>query len=106
MMNSEFKTISYLGAEMLAADARGDETAHELAEALLTMYDHGLIKSDETDENGEPLFSLNEFASEEDWEAAFEDFNSEHPTLELSEPVIDCMPFELLVKWSDDEEVN
>jgi len=77
MIDSEFKTISYLGAEMLAADARGDVTAHELAEALLTMYDHGLIKSDETDENGEPLFSLNEFASEEDWQTAFEDFNSE-----------------------------
>jgi hypothetical protein len=59
---------------MLKAKESGDEAAYEVADALLTMYDHGLIKADEMGENGEPLFSLNEFVSQEDWDKGFEDF--------------------------------
>jgi len=71
---TESDILTCLAAQTFAAESRGDETEAAVAAALFEMYDHGLVNVGSYDENGEPLFVLSEFGTDEDWQEAFEDF--------------------------------
>lgn len=71
---TESEILTHLVAQTFEAQQRGDGTAQAVADALYEMYDHGLVNVASYDEDGEPLFVLNEFGTDEDWQEAFEDF--------------------------------
>lgn len=67
--------IDYRNRSAIEGMAKGtdDEDLIALADALLTMYNHGILKVT-YDENDEPLFSLMDNLTEEQWEYAREQF--------------------------------
>jgi len=74
---NENEILTHLAVRTFAAESRGDEDGAAIADALYEMYDHGLVNVSSYDEDGEPLFVLSEFACEEEWKEAFEDYSAE-----------------------------